>query len=275
MIEVKTKKEGAELISLKYKGKEILHDGKSYWNRQSPILFPVVGKLKENETEILGNKYQMNQHGFIRDMEFEEVEKTDKKHKYKFKSNKETLLKYPYDFEITVIYEINEKEVVVRYEVLNLSNFEMEFGIGAHPAFKCEYSLGKYIVEFEKEENDLKILKLKDGLIEKEEDIKLVNNKILELNEKSFLEDAIIFKNLKSRKCILRNKENNEKVIEMDFNSFPYFAVWSKIGAPFVCLEPWKTTADYVNSDGKFENKKDNIKLNKNEKNIYEYILKF
>ena len=73
MLEIKTVKKGAELVSVKANGIEKMHDGESFWNRHSPVLFPIVGKLKNNRTIIEGSEYEMGQHGFARDMEFEEI----------------------------------------------------------------------------------------------------------------------------------------------------------------------------------------------------------
>ena len=87
MLKIKTKKQGAELISIQHNGKEMLFDGKAFWNRQSPILFPIVGQIKDSKTKIEGQIYEMSQHGFARDMEFEQIEE---KH-YVLKYNEETL----------------------------------------------------------------------------------------------------------------------------------------------------------------------------------------
>ena len=73
MLEIKTKKAGAELTSIKLNEEEKLHQGKEHWNRQAPILFPIVGQIKDGQTLINNKQYKMRQHGFARDMEFEEI----------------------------------------------------------------------------------------------------------------------------------------------------------------------------------------------------------
>ena len=102
MLEIKTKKQGAELTSLQHNGKEMLFDGKTFWNRQSPVLFPIVGQIKDSKAEIEGQIYKMSQHGFARDMEFNQIEENH----YVLTYNEETLKKYPYKFELHVIYQI-------------------------------------------------------------------------------------------------------------------------------------------------------------------------
>ena len=280
MIEIETKKEGAELISIKKDGKEYLHDGVKDWNRHAPVLFPIVGALKENKTEILGNTYEMKQHGFARDSVFEEVLKNENEIKYCLNYNEETLKKYPFKFKLEISYEIlqEENKVVTRYEVTNIDDKEIIFGLGGHPAFKCDYSSGDYILKFEKENEDenIEILELTDGLINnKKIDTKSILKKnIINLDKHTFLKDAIIMKNIKSTKIKLINKKENEDVLEFDFTGFPYLAIWSKKGAPFVCIEPWFNTADKIDSNEIFEEKEDIIELKPNEKFKCEYKVK-
>lgn len=264
MIEIQTKSQGAELTSIKSNGREILHqgenvrdkNGKAFWARQAPILFPMVGKLKDNKTIIERQEYHMTQHGFARDMEFETIKKEKNEHKYKLTYNEETLSKFPYKFELYVTYKIIENSIEVCYEVINKDSKEMLFGIGGHPAFICDYSKGNFELVFEKEESDLKVYKLTEGLINNapSENIIEDGNKI-KLNKDIFNEDAIIMKNLKSNKVKLIDTLAKKEILEFDFTGFPILAIWSKKGAPFVCIEPWFNTADSIETDGNFSSK--------------------
>lgn len=267
MIKIESKKEGGELTSIKKDGKEYLHDGKEFWNRHAPILFPIVGMLKDNKTSILEKTYEMKQHGFARDMEFKEISKTDKEVKYSLKYDEETLKKYPYKFELNIIYKIDEKKSTVstEYEINNLDDREIIFGLGGHPAFKCDYSSENYCLEFEKEHEDENIIikQLTDGLINnKSIDARsIIKNNIIELKKDTFDKDAIIMTNIRSNKIKLINKKEDKEILEFDFTGFPYLAIWSKKGAPFVCIEPWFNTADKIDSNGIFEEKEDLIEL--------------
>ena len=261
MIEIKTCSKGAELISLKYNGEEKLHDGVNFWNRHSPILFPIVGQIKNNKTIIEGKEYCMTQHGFARDMEFEKI----KENYYILRNNEETLKKYPYKFELHVWYQIQENSLIVNYKVINKDDKKIYFGLGAHPAFKCDYSNGQYSIEFENEEENIEILQLENGLIsnKKIDTKKIIQDNKIKLKEDTFQNDAIIMKNIKSNIVYLKNKEKTELAFE--FKDFPYLAIWSKTGSNFVCIEPWFNTADKVDSNGNFEEKEDIITLNENE----------
>ena len=275
MLQIDSKKYGAELISIKLDGKEKLHQGNLFWNRHAPVLFPIVGQIKEGRTIIYGKEYQMSQHGFARDMEFEEIEKSNFKHKYLLKSNEETLKKYPFLFELYITHIVDENTLITEYEVINKDNKKMLFGLGGHPAFLCDYSSGDYEIEFDKKEESIEFLKLENGLLSNNRFENIMNNNKIRLHENIFDEDAIIMKNINSKIVSLINSKTNKKVLDFDFTGFPYLAIWSKKGAPFVCIEPWFNTADKVDSDGIFENKENILTLNPNEKFNCKYKVKF
>ena len=270
MIKIKCLEHGAELTSIKVDGIEKLHqgnevldeNGKAYWGRHAPILFPIVGKLKDNKTQINGNIYEMTQHGFARDMDFEDLGNN----KYLLKSNSETLKKYPFKFELYIEYKINQNELTTEYTVINKDEKDMLFGLGGHPAFICDYSTGDYELKFDKKEDNIEFYKLQDGLIKTEPIPSILEDNKIKLDKDIFNEDAIIMKNINSNKIILNNARENKKELEFNFEGFPYLAIWSKKGAPFVCIEPWQNHTDSVNSNGKFEEKENILKLKKEEK---------
>lgn len=282
MLKIQTKKLGAELTSIQCNGKEMLFQGKEilddtgnpYWKRQAPVLFPIVGQLKDLKTQIDGNLYEMTQHGFARDMEFEELSKSENKHHYVLKYNEDTLKRYPYKFELHIIYEIVENTLIVKYEVKNIDDKTIYFELGGHPAFNCDYSNEEYEIVFPQEEN-IEFLKLKNGLVDTEKAQNILVDKKIYLKEDTFDNDAVIMKNIKSNTIILQNKKTNKKILEFDFTEFPYLALWSKRGAPFVCIEPWQNTADRIDSTQVYKDKENIIKLEKNNMFECKYSIKF
>lgn len=282
MLKIQTKKSGAELTSIQYNGKEILfqgaqvldNNGNIYWKRQAPILFPIVGQLKNSQTQIEDKTYEMSQHGFARDMDFEEISKTENKHHYMLKYNEGTLKKYPYKFELHVIYEIIGDTLTVTYKVKNIDDKTIYFGLGGHPAFNCDYSNGEYEISFSENENKIEFLKLKNGLIDTEKAQNILQDNKIYLKEDTFDNDAVIMKNLKSNKVVLQNHETNQKILELDFTGFPYLALWSKKGAPFVCIEPWQNTADKIDSVQIYKDKENIIELPKDKKYQCKFMIK-
>ena len=259
---IESKALGAELTSIKYKNKEYLHDGLEFWHEQSPILFPIVGKLRYDKTTINGANYTISKHGFAKGMVFEEIGK----HSYRLNSSNETLKKFPFDFELYVSYTTEKNKLFFNYTVINKTpNQIMLFGIGGHPGFKCDYYKEKSSIVFEKEENKIKVIPvdINAGLMSNEiidGNEFLVDKKIFNIKNDSFENDAVVFTDIESKSVIL--KDNGKNILKFNFEQFKYLGIWSANDkAPYVCLEPWYNTPDYVNSTIEFEEKKDIIKL--------------
>ena len=270
-IKAKIKSFGAELNSLQKidDSLEYIWQGdKEFWARHSPILFPIVGRLKNDSYTYQNQKYNMTQHGFARDKEFEVIKNEVDFIEFRLKSDEKTLEIYPFSFELYLSYKLEKNSLIVSYKVINKSDDKMLFSIGAHPAFnwtlKEDEKKEDYFIEFE----DLKQTKryfLNDlGLLYKKEDLKIIDNKI-PLNEKLFKNDALVFNDVNIKIITLKNS-NNENFVKLNFKNFPYLGIWSKpSGSPFICIEPWFGIADDENSIQNFEEKKGLISLQKNE----------
>lgn len=282
-----TSKFGGELVSFKLNGIERIHqgeecvdeNGKVFWKRHSPVLFPTVGKLKKNQTIINGKTYEMPQHGFARDLEFEPITKLDNFHSYVLKSNKNTITKFPFEFELYTTYRSYEKKITTIYKVINTGDGTMPFGIGGHPAFKInieDLNNENYYLEFEENEEKIHFLYLVDGLIGTEYARNpMIDKKTIPITKTTFNNDALIMKGITSKKISLKKKSTRKVVLTVDFTGFPYLAIWSKPNAPFICIEPWMATADTVKSSGVFTQKTDIIVLKPNEEFECKYTVEF
>lgn len=258
-LEVTCKKLGAELTSIKYKGYEYLWQADSkFWGRHAPVLFPIVGKLKDNECIVKNKKYNMSQHGFARDMEFDVFAQTTNSITFILTNNEETMKKYPFEFELYIKYEIIDNKVLVKYTVVNSGNDNMFFSIGGHPAFNIDGEFDDCTIEFDKNETQNKIF-VEDGFIKFTDEVRLSNTNVLKLRNDSFSDDAIIFKDLESSTVTLTSK--GDRKVKMNISGFPYLGIWSKENAPFVCIEPWFGIADTKEHDGVFRKKKGIIEL--------------
>lgn len=260
LLEVTTKSNGAELTSIKLNGLEYLWSGDNkYWGRQAPILFPIIGGLKNGKAYIENKEYFMGRHGFARDMVFDEINNSQHKVTYLLKSNYDTLKVYPYKFELYVSYEINENRIKVTYEVKNIDDKTIYFSIGAHPAFCCPINFDEkfedYYIEFEKKETQ-KFIAQPGGLVAFENKVMLDDTNVLLLDKNVFSEiDTYIFKNLNSKVVALKSKKSANSV-SIHFEGFPFFGIWTKPDeAPFICLEPWYGVNDTVDANGIFSEK--------------------
>ena len=286
--QILTSKYGAELQSFKIDGIEMLHqgeecldeNGKVYWNRRFEVLFPNVGKCKKNQTIMNGKNYEMQVNGIAKDLEFEPITKLDNYHSYIYKSEKKLIEKYPFDFSLIVTYRLDDNKLTTMYKVVNENNFDMPFGIGSKPALKIdkeELRKGNYYLEFEEEEDKIHFLYLVDGLVGTEyaKNIVLYNKKQLPINNNTFVNDAIIIKGMKSKKISFKNKYMEKPLFTIEFDDFPYLAIWGKANAPFICIEPWMSTPDNSNGTGVFRQKNNIILLPPKQEFECKYSIEF
>lgn len=240
---------GAELFSLKNnQNKEYIWEGNpDFWGKHSPVLFPIVGTLKNNSYTINENEYHLPRHGFARDMEFELIEKTGNSAVFSLKSNTDTLKKYPFEFELQLIYTLENTSLKIEYIVINTGDNKMPFSIGAHPAIALPENFENYSFKFEKEE-PLKYNLLENDLISNKTEILKTTENLVPLNYKLFENDALVFKTLESNSLTIL--ENLKPYIQVDFEDFPSLGIWTKDQAPFVCIEPWFGYSDTANNSG-------------------------
>lgn len=245
---------GAELVSL-YNKKEKLEymwsGDPAFWGKYSPVLFPIIGELKNNTYYYNNKAYQLSRHGFARDMDFAVVEQTTSSIGFSLLSNTDTLQKFPFEFAFDIIYLLQQDRLTVTYRVKNTGKDDMYFSVGGHPAFKVPIVEGTgyddYYLEFNKTENAGRWPISAAGLIETDAEPFLSNTNKLPLRKELFYRDAIVFKNLRSDTVRLRSSKH-DKGIKFDFSGFPYLGIWAAKDAGFVCIEPWCGIADPVNS---------------------------
>jgi galactose mutarotase-like enzyme len=241
---------GAELLSFfhKLREQEIIWNGApEYWPRHAPVLFPIVGRLKNDRYTMDGKVFNLSQHGFARDSVFEAVEKRKDSVTFKMTDTEECLKKYPFSFSLGITYTLAKQSLNLDFEITNTGKERMPFSIGGHPGFACPFfaaeTLEDYAFYFEEDEN-CKRLFIEDGLIAGEDKF-ILNNKVLPLSEQLFLKDALILRDLRSKKVHLGRLDGGGPKIEVDFSGFPFLGLWKRKGAPFVCIEPWLGLPDH------------------------------
>lgn len=266
---------GTEISSIKSlkTGKEYMWNANpKIWGSHAPVLFPAIGSFKNGECQIDGKTYKIPKHGFIRHNESIVLKsQTNNELNFQLDYSEQTLSIYPYKFQFNIIFKLVDNQLIVSHKVRNLDTQPMHFHLGGHPGFKCPINDGEvyedYYLEFEQTENADTTLLSKNGLISDKTRPILVNTKILPLHKDLFNNDALIFKDLKSRKVSLKSHKSNQ-VLTVSFPDFNYLGIWAKPNAPFVCIEPWLGIADHDNTDGDFLKKDGLIALA--EGNIFE-----
>ena len=255
---------GAELFSLiNNQNKEYIWNGNpDFWPKHSPILFPIVGSLKNDTYTFNEKEYQLSRHGFARDMEFQMIEKTESSATFSLSYNEETLQKYPFKFELQIIYNLKENKLNIGYKVINKGEIQLPFSIGAHPAFALSEEFSNYSIQFEKEEK-LEYSLLEDGLISNTIETLATSNNTVPLNYKLFKNDALVFKTLESNSLTIL--ENSRPYLKVDFEDFPSLGIWTKENAPFICIEPWFGYSDTLEKFGDILKKEEILLLEANQ----------
>lgn len=244
---------GAELISLVKNNKNYIWNvDETYWNKTSPILFPIVGRLKNDSYLFNGKKYQLPRHGFARNLEFSFDKKSDSQVIFELNETEETKAMYPFTFKLFVAYTLIGSELVMEYFVRNQSDEVLPFSIGAHPAFSIEGNFENYSLQFNKKDLFETHHLENESFNGKTTLVDTINNSIA-LNYALFEKDALVFKQLNSNEVTLKNKD--KAILKVNYDHFPYLGIWTKQNAPFLCIEPWCGLADSRNHKGDLEEK--------------------
>ena len=261
VLKVKVAERGAELkaITALNDGTEYLFDGDpTWWKYSSPILFPIVGKVKGGKYRAEGKEFELPQHGFARTNNFWLVDATDDTLTFALESNAATLKAYPYRFRLEISYELRGNEVKYIWKVANVDDKPIYFSIGAHPAISCPIAYRENFsdcyLKFNRPEKSARLVLTADGL--SHDRIPTLDGTELDLNYDLFKGDALIFDDLQSDEISVCSRKNS-KSLTVRAKDFPYWGIWTPAqgGAPFVCIEPWHGHADYVDFDGELKDK--------------------
>ncbi|UOY91136.1 aldose 1-epimerase family protein [Ectobacillus sp. JY-23] len=274
---------GAEMRNVLHKknGLSYMWTGDStYWGRVSPVLFPIVGRLKDNQYQLDGQTYELPQHGFLRDVVFQVAEQKDDSISFVCESAGRFAAVYPYEFKVTIQYILQEASLQIRWEVENQNEEKMYFSIGGHPAFRIplleneqagDYTLqmtasaGKQVHQYE----------LKDALIAGKCTVKSLE--AITIAPSLFAGDALVYDNINT--VTMTNASHHG--VKVTLSGFPFVGIWSKYNesdgtmAPFVCIEPWYGIADTYETSGNMKEKLGVNVLEAGETFQSEYIIAF
>lgn len=263
MLKVTFSTKGAEIQSVKG-----VHTGYEYmwqadpqvWGRHAPILFPIVGRLKNDEYTYAGKTYHLGQHGFARNQEFE-VEKHNKESiTFLLKDNVETRKVYPFKFELRVNYNLYNNLLEENFAVKNTGDKEMIFGIGGHPGFNVPVNkeTAKKDFYFATQPSKARIqIPLKDGYLDWNNRSLASTDSLIALSNDLFKNDALIFELRGHDNKFSLRTDKSKFHINVWTRDAPFVGIWSQYPktADYVCIEPWWGIADRSDANGKLEDK--------------------
>ncbi len=263
------KEMGAELNSFKSKktGFEFIWCGNTdIWYGQSPILFPIIGRLLDDKYRLDGKEYTMPKHGIARKKPFKLIEQTENSLKFIQSDDAESLEAYPYHFDLLVEFKITENGLSVTHTVVNKNDCVMYYSFGAHPGFNCE--IGDYLEMSDDTELLTERIDHESILIEEKFPVKMDGNKIV-LTPDIFNDDALILSDFKSKNIKIKSNNHN-RVVSFNFDS-PFLGIWAKPNAPYVCLEPWWGVNDNYDKKDDLSQKRGIMALNPKEEKSFNW----
>ena len=244
---------GAELVQLQDSaGRDFLWNGDAqWWTGRAPLLFPMVGRALGDRIKVGGVYYPLPQHGFARRSHFEVVEAEAERCLMRLTENDETRAAYPFSFRLDVAYELNDNKLSVVAMVFNEDEAALPCGFGFHPAFRWPLpgATGAHEVVLARPET-APIHHPVDGLLSSETFDNPFSSGRLALEPGLFARGALIFRNIVSRRATFGVPGGPS--VTVAFPDMPDFGLWTKPGAPFVCLEPWQGFAAPEGYDGDF-----------------------
>ncbi|WP_179019859.1 aldose 1-epimerase family protein [Winogradskyella forsetii] len=268
-LQINIKSKGAELCnitSVKNKTEFMWQADPEIWGSHAPNLFPIIGCMKDDSYIYKNKSYHMPKHGFARhNDDFTIKNQTESSITFSLISNGDLFEMYPFLFEFDITYTLSENRLTINHKVTNIDKKPLYFSLGGHPAFNCPISKDEnytdYYLEFEKPENTASyVLNMNTGLLTHETKPVFTDGNKIDLRPDLFNEDALIFKDLKSRIVNLKHKTKG-KLLTVNFEDFKQLGIWAKPNAPYVCIEPWLGIADLETTDQKIETKEGIIEL--------------
>lgn len=252
---VEIAEKGAEIQSAKDENGRVLtwNGDPKFWKGRGPVLFPICGRLLNNTYKYGGKEYELGSHGFAKLMVFDVAKKTDSSVTFLLKANEETYKMYPFNFEFYVSYTLEDKNIVVEYDVKNVDSKEMLFSVGGHEGYMLEGGIENYYIEFDKNVT-LDSYTVVGPIINHETTRILENGNKLPLKNSYFVPDALVFKNIEFDNLTIKRNDGTY-MVNVDFKGFPHLLLWTVPNAPYLCVEPWYGIPDSTDTDQVFETK--------------------
>lgn len=273
---------GAQLMSIigKKDGTEYLWQGDArYWGDRAIMLFPICGRLEEGRYTFGGKSYDMNIHGFIRNVDLTVESKSNTALTLTFTDNAETMKQYPFAFRYAVTFTLDGDQLIHDFTVTNTGDAELPFAIGGHPGFNVPLVEGAtfadYYLEFAEVAPVKKVI-LTDRcfMTDALEPFALEDGKVYHLHHDMFDHDAIFLTDM--AKAVTLKSDKTDKSVTVSYTNMPYLGLWHKpkTDAPYICIEPWNGMPSDDGTVDAMETKKYMVRLAAGESEKFAFTIK-
>ncbi len=257
---VRIAERGAEIVSVKNAAgyEYIWQADPKFWAKHSPLLFPVCGRLLGFAYTFAGKRYEMGNHGFAQRKIFAAEQRSGTEAAFTLTEDEETLAEYPFRFVLTQRYLLEGEKLRVFTRVHNPADTPLYCNFGSHEAYAAGGEFSDWSVRFEHTE-DLTLAEQKGGYLTGRALPYARGVRELPLNYEMFADDSMLFRGLKSRR--IRLLHAGKPVTEVEFSPYEHLLLWTKPGAPYICIEPWNGVPDYADADGELPHKKGILRI--------------
>ncbi len=264
---------GAELQSIRDpEGRNYLHDGTSFWTGRAPLLFPIVGALKNDAHEVDGKVYTLAKHGFARRAIFEVADTAPDRALFRLKDSEATRAAYPYKFQLDTAFSLVGAKLIMAATVTNTDTRPIPVAFGFHPGFAWPLpGAGErlnHAINFAVDEPGPLTRIGADALIAREL-ASPVKGRRLSLTDELFEDGALIFLSLNGRSLRFGPADGGSPALKIEFEGMPHLGIWTKPGAPFLCIEPWSGYASPNRFSGPLTEKPGSVNLAPGEAKIF------
>jgi galactose mutarotase-like enzyme len=236
---------GAEARAWRIGGRDLLWPGDpAIWPQISPLLFPVVGWTRDG-ARVAERQYALGLHGFAARKIFHVERATSDHLRLTLRDDEETRAIYPFSFRFAAEYRLTAAALEMTLEVINDGDQSMPYACGLHPGFRWPFAdgeRGQHRVVFEKPEQPEVPVLAPGGLVSGRKRPIPMKDGVLKLTDELFAADALCFLDPASRS--LRFEDENGAAITLSLGEFTRAALWTRPGAPFLCLEAWTGYSD-------------------------------
>lgn len=250
---------GAQLSTLRDAvGRELLWDGDpAFWSGRAPVLFPIVGTLAGGTYRLGDETYALGRHGFARGRQFEVLDATPAAATLRLRADAHTLAVYPFRFALQARFAVSGSTLSVTFSVSNEGDGAMPASLGYHPAFRWPLPFHEaatpHDILFDVEEPEPIRRIDAAGLLTSVRHPTPIAGRRLLLTHELFSNDAMILDAVRSRGVSYGAPTGPR--IAVRFADTPYLGLWSKPGAPFICIEPWHGLSDPEGFSGELTEK--------------------
>lgn len=231
----------------------------AFWPGSAPVLFPIVGRLKGQTYTYQNHSYSMRTHGFARSLEFSVQRQLPDLLTLSLGDSPQTLAQYPFRFRLELTFRLEGAQVRVEYRVWNSGDEAMYFTLGSHPGVALPVQGAPYRVAFSEIES-LDLFRIRDEVLTTSGKPFLQGGREIVLASELFVEDALIFKDIRSKTVRVCDRDGR-RVVRIDTGGAPHLGIWTKPGAPYICIEPWFSYDDPADVSGRLEEKPGILRL--------------